>query len=316
MTPQPEELQNEGISFVLSLQYLYDADRVVQQHEILTLNVLNMETWNHEMEIGEITVYRGASMDPQVRKAEVYEKHDLTNLCRPCGRRDCQIFCAGDVLDDLSSCRLDNGALIRVNIGPWHFIDDLRRSFGDAEDLVTDINAAQERLSEVQIVLNMYGHRFIPLGRRTRTLLLDAPLTCESLALQIGSAWMNQPIDRAKIFRARSLESEENHCISIHLLIGFDLRPGHALILAVGRPDLSLHEIMAGPEFLPPHIWDLDFGGQAFRNPLTDRSYEILNTEDGAFQGQMHSGDVAFYVDPPGLTTKQTIQKMQSSFYN
>ena len=315
VTPQPDELQNEGISFILSLQYMYTAERVVSADEILTLNVMTMQTWNHEMELGEVTVYRGASMSLRINKAEVLEKQDLTSLCRPCGRRECQIFCANGILDDTSSCQLDNGALIRITIGPWNAIDDLRRTFQEVDMLISDINAAQERMGDLEVTFNMYGYRFLPLGKRTRSFLTDGPISCETLANQIGSAWMNQPIDRAKIFRARALEAEENRRITIHLLIGFDLRPGNALILAVGSTDLSSSEVLAGPELLPPHLWDLDFGGQAFRNPLSDRPYEILNTEDGSFAGQMRSGDVVFFVEPQDTAVEETSLLQQKSSF-
>ena len=301
---QPDELVNEGVSFVVVLQYMFALERVVPAGQVITLTVLNMQ---HSV-FGEapnlITVFRGASMSSRITLQEVFEKHDLTNLCRPRGRRHCSLECdlQSDyvLLDAETSCAVDNGALIRANIGPWNAAVEMLRNFCGAESLVEDINKVFTEKGALKLHIHMHGHRLVPLGVRKATIEVGSALSFNTIGEHITRSWHSQPIDRAKIFRARALESMQDDELQLHLLLGFDLRPGNALILAVGDLQMQECETLEGPELLAPHHWDLGLANQAFSNPLREGQYEILAVSNDMPSFPIQSGSVFYYIHVDG----------------
>ena len=117
------------------------------------------------------------------------------------------------------------------------------------------------------------------------------------LTNQIFRLWHSQPIERSRIFRVPSLDHfDEAAQFAVHLILGFDLRPGNS-VAVVQEASSTVQYTIDGPELLSPHFWRVGFTGEEIPNELQAGNYAI-NFETPNFESNFircNSGDFIMY---------------------
>ena len=302
LVPQPEEFVREGVSFVVLLQNPQLGQMPVGRGQILTLTAVQMSQRSASSAEGPITVYRGGAMPGRLREDDIIEKHDLQSICHPTGRRPCHIT-LGDREIGRDPIQAIDGNFIRVNVGPESALPVVQRAFQAFAELRSQLFSALPREGSLSVRLITFGHRYVHLGNREHVFEMTNAWYPSMLADQIFADWPNQPVQRARVFRVRALDTQDvrSNQVVVNLLIGFDLRPGNVLALALNDQFPQGHFTLEGPELLSPHLWSLGYSGESLHNPLTESNYAINFVDFAQPNNRVfcQSGDIVVFVDAP-----------------
>ena len=299
LAPQPDEFQGQGVAFVVILQNTNAGHVVVGRGEVATLTAVQMHLQSASSTEGPLVVYRGSALDQRTNAEDVIKAHELQEICHPTGRRPCAIQ-HGSTSVQADSVPLIDGSFLRVLVGPESTLPMIRQAFRDFDVLRAELFGHLPRDGILSVKLVTFGHRFFALGKREHVFEMTNAWYPAMLADQILQSWPGFPPERLKIFRARQLDvhQAESSRVTIHLLLGFDHRPGNALILALGQNMDEATVTMDGPELLSPHLWNMQVGGMQIQNPLSSQNYAV-NFDHFASSNRLlfcKSGDVVVYV--------------------
>ena len=293
--PQPEALAREGLVFVVAIQHVFANAPVPRQGCILGLAGMQLTY------VGSTApdIHRPIELDERFCEADVKASLQITRLCKPFGRRHCDVFSGSTLMEDGAHYDGFPGTYIKVDIQDERIDFDIRRACREYDSIIQDLTVAQQDSNLHQIQLVQHGHRFRSIGRVNQYWDRTVPLDEISLAAQhFAQGWIAQPLDRMQIFRVRALDAVDSHVgtLMLHFVVAFDLIPGHSVCVAFADPTMPAWTI-SGPHLLQPQFWDRDGLDVSIPNPIRNSNYEIL-----LFPGRQptltaQSGDAIMYTE-------------------
>ena len=182
--PQPEEFATEGIVFLVIIQDPNLGMNVIRREEIATLTAIRMSIRSICSTEPPLVVFRGSSMPRRVRKQDIVLTHELQNICQPTGRRPSEAIVQGSNLEMTSERLISDGAFIRVEVGAESFLPQVRASFAAFDQLRTQLLDLLQQSPNVGVRLVTFGHRFVFLGQREHSFVIDQSWTPDMLADQ------------------------------------------------------------------------------------------------------------------------------------
>ena len=292
--PQPAALAGEGLVFVIAIQHVFAGAPIPQQGCVLCLAGIQLSYAGSQ----EPDVHRAFALEEDFDIADVRERLQLSSLCQPVGRRQCDFALEEHPMTEGNRYFSRSGSYVTADIKTEQAIFDIQRALRDLESVTTDMEVIQQDPRIQQIRLVQHGFRFRSLGTVNQIWDDRAPIDAVSLSQHFARGWTRQPLDRMQIFRARALDSVDTTLgvLVLHFIVTFDLVPGHAACLMM--PGHSTPWAIAGPHLLRPQFWAADGLDPTVTNPLNDDNHEILLFPGRAPTLLAISGDVLVYTTP------------------
>ena len=292
--PQPEALAREGLVFVVAIQHIFAAAPIPSVGCVLGLAGIQL-TYAGSI---EPEIHRAVELEDHFCSADVRASLQITRLCKPFGRRHCDMFCGIALMEEGSQHEGFNGVYIKADIQEERMDFDIRRACRDFDSIVQDLNLARQDPHLNQIRFMQYGHRFRSIGRVNQLWDHTAQPDELSLAQHFAQGWLSQPLDRMQIFRIRALDAvnSDTGVLMLHFIVAFDLVPGHSVCAAMSGNTEPTWTI-SGPHLLQPQHWDLNGLDPSIPNPIRESNYELLLFPGRRPTLTMDSGDAILYVD-------------------
>ena len=291
--PQPPELVDQGLVFVVALQHVFAGQPNPPVGFCLCLAGIQLS-------------YAGGTR-PEIHRAlvvpETFDAQELrfrlqiNDICQPHGRRECAFQYRSLFLEEGQEQEATTGAYFAALIGEEKQIFSIRNACRDLDSIMSDLHFATQDNRIRRIRLTQYGHRFRPLGKVNHEWQQSSVIDEINLARIFAEGWLTHPLDRMKIHRARALDAVDEGLgvLTLHFLVSFDLVPGHSICLLMSQA--SIPRTISGPHLLQPHFWEADSLMPNVRSPLTAENYEILLHAGRVPTLTAVSGDVLQYVD-------------------
>ena len=292
--PQPEPLTREGLVFVVAIQHVFAAAPIPSMGHILGLAGIQLSYAGST----EPDIHRAVELEERTCSADVKASLQLTRLCKPFGRRHCDVYVGGTLAEDEESYPGQMGSYIKVDIQEERVDFDIRRACRAYESLEQDIRTAMqdERIHQIRLV--QHGHRYRSLGTVNQMWDTTMPVDDVSIAQHFAQGWLTQPLDRMQIFRVHALDAVEptHGVLELHTIVTFDLVPGHTVCLAMPNT-VSLAWTLSGPHLLQPEFWDVNGLEPDVPNPIRSAGYEYLLYPGRVPTLTAVNGDVIVYAE-------------------
>ena len=299
--PQPQPFARNSIVLLVALQDDLAWWPVVPTDEFLGLSIIELE--RQEQGHPPNLLQHEQTFTAPIRFAvqDVILKLDLETVCLPVGCRTCDFLFEAREISRESLHDGFSGMTIDTHVGPETYAFDIRHAFTDVETLLEDLRAAQQQGIASRTTLVSHGYRFRPLGQMTTWISMDQDLTLPRLSHAIAAQWNHHPLARARIHRVRALDhyNPDTRTMNLHVLIAFDLTPGHLPCLLLDPGNAQRAIAVAGPAYLPPWTWEIDILHTNIVNPLTPHNFEVFSISGRSLSNAVTSGDVLMYVPVP-----------------
>ena len=246
--PQPLRLLHQGLSFVILLQHQLRGAEVLAGNERLTL--LELQTINgHRTD----SLFQATPVPSPLNRQQLILAAHHFRKCLPNGPHRCNALGPYAPLHEAQHLEVRHGDLLGLLVEPPTWAFDPTTRFRSLDLFYSDFRDPTAFSPYARVL--MHGYRFRPL--RTQTMHADRTMSTHEVIHQIATLWTDQPIGRVQVFYVPSLTRLlADLSIEMHLIVAFDLRPGHAICLTPSSS--GDYMAIAGPELLPPRIWRID----------------------------------------------------------